>query len=148
MIAAMISTGMLDSDAWNACASPEDDEIGIELREILRDLTLAIGIVEGIVDHLWRNAETGGLIAVDGDLELRPGRQEIAGRVGQLRQRAHLGEHSLRPFDQLVDVGGLECVLEATTAGASADIDVLGRSEEDVSPLDLRKLRAQAVDDL
>ena len=49
----------------------EQDPIGFELREILRDLTLAERVVEGIVDQLRRYAEAGSLIAVDGDLELR-----------------------------------------------------------------------------
>ena len=53
----------------------QDHEIGLELGEILRDLALAEGVVERIVDRLRRYAETRGLVAIDGDLQLRRIRQ-------------------------------------------------------------------------
>ena len=86
----------------------QDEEIGIELGVVLRDLALPVGVVEGVVDQLRRDAETGGLIAIDGELELRRIRQQVARGVGKLRQRAHLRQHLLRPLDQFVDIGVLQ----------------------------------------
>ena len=67
-----------------------------------------IGVIERVVDQLRRNAEARGLVAIDGDLELRRARQEIGGDVGQFRQGPHLLQHLLRPFVQLGDVRVLQ----------------------------------------
>src|SRR5262249_1157429 len=126
----------------------EDDPIGLELGEILRDLTLAEGVVEGVVDHLRRDAEAGRLVAVDADLELGRVRQEIARHVGELRQRAHLLEQLIRALVELCDVGVLQRVLKTGAGDAAADGDVLGRLQEERRTLNLRELRPQPVDDL
>ena len=49
----------------------------------------------------------------------------LSRRVGKLRQSAHLFEHLLRPFNQLGDIGGLQCVLETSAPGAGADPSML-----------------------
>src|SRR5215831_17281030 len=126
----------------------EDDPIGLELGEILRDLALPEGVVEGVVDQLRRDAEARRLVAVDGDLELRGVRQEIARHVGELRQRAHLLEQLLRPFVELGDVGVLQRVLKTGAGNAAADGDVLRRLQEQRRALNLGELRPQPVDDL
>ena len=64
------------------------------------------------------------------DLELRRVRQQIAGDVGDLRQRPHLVEHLAGPFAQLVEIGILQRVLEARAGDAAADGDVLRRLQE------------------
>src|SRR5262245_51628936 len=126
----------------------EDDPISLELGEILRDLALAEGVVEGVVDQLRRDAEARGLVAVDGDLELRGIRQEIARHVGELRQRAHLLEQLLRPFVELGDVGVLQRVLKTGAGNAGADGDVLRRLQKERRALNFGELRPQPVDNL
>ena len=123
-------------------------EIGFELGEILRDLALAEGIVQRVVDRLRRNAEARSLVAVDGDLQPRRVGQQVAGDVGELRHGLQLVQELLRPLVQFVDIGVLQGVLEAAAGDARADIDVLGRLQEQVGALDLGKLRPQPVDDL
>ena len=123
-------------------------KVGLELGEILRDLALAERVVERVVDRLRRNAETRRLVAIDGDLESGRVGQQIAGDVGELRQRAQLIRQFLRPLVQLVDIGVLQRVLEAAAGDARADIDVLRRLQEQIGALDLGKLRPQPVDDL
>jgi hypothetical protein len=126
----------------------QDDEVGIELSVVLRDLPLPIGVVESVVDQLRRNAEAGGLVAVDRDLELRRIGQEITRRVGKLRQRAELLQHLLRPLDQFVDVGILQRVLVAAASDPGAHVDILRRGQEHVGAGDLGELGPQPVDDL
>ena len=63
----------------------EHDEIGIGLREVLRDLALAEGIVERVVDHLRLDAEARRGVAVDADREQRRIRLLVGRDVGELR---------------------------------------------------------------
>ena len=81
----------------------QNHEVGLELGEILRDLPLPERIVEGVVDGLGGNAETGRLVAVDGDLKARSIGQKVARDVGKLWQRLQLVQKLLRPFVQLFD---------------------------------------------
>ena len=110
----------------------EHDEIGVELREILRDLALAEGVVERVVDHLRLDAEARGRVAVDGDLELR--RIRPAGRSttsASLRQRrASCRASSATTCSARADVGILQRVLELARRDAAADGDVLRRLQE------------------
>ncbi len=126
----------------------QNHEVGFQLREILRDLALAEGVVERIVDRLRRDAEARRLIAIDRDLQLRRVGREVGGDVGELRQRAQLLQELLRPLVQLVDIGVLQRVLEAAAGDAGADIDVLRRLQEQIDAFELGELRPQPVDDL
>ena len=123
-------------------------EIGFELGEILRDLALAESVVQGVVDRLRRDAEARRLVAVDRDLQPRPVGQQVRGDVGELRHGAQLLQELLRPLVQLGDIRVLQGVLEAAAGDAGADIDVLGRLQEQIDGLDFRQLRPQPVDDL
>ena len=104
----------------------KNNRVGVELGEVLRDLPLAVSIVERVVDQLWRNAESPGLVAVDRDLDLWRVCQKIGRRVRDLRQRAHFFEHLLRPLGQLLDVRTAQRILEAAARRSAADGNVLG----------------------
>jgi hypothetical protein len=122
--------------------------IGIKLGEILSDLALPIGVVEGVVDHLGRDAEARGLVAVDRDFDPRRIRQKIGRDIDELPQRLQLFQQFLRPLDQLGNIGVLQGVLEARARGASSHGDVLRCLEKQGGALDLGDLRSQSVDDL
>jgi len=59
----------------------------IELSEILGNLTLAVGIVEGVINHLRGDAEPRGLIAVDGHLDARGGCLKVGRYINELFER-------------------------------------------------------------
>ena len=122
--------------------------IGCELREILRNLALAIGIVKRIVDQLRLDAEACGRVAIDADGKLRRICQEIARNVGKLRQRFQLFEDAWTPKGQLVDARVLQRVLKLGARYAAAHGDVLPRLQEQRDALHLRELRPQPVDRL
>src|ERR1700734_195653 len=71
----------------------EHYEIGAHLREILRDVVLAEGVVQRRVDLLRLNAETRRRVAIDGHGKQRRIGLLIGRDVGKLRQRFELGEH-------------------------------------------------------
>ncbi len=125
-----------------------DHVVGVELGEILRDLPLPEGVVERVVDLLRREAEAGGLVAVDGQRQGRAARLLVGRHVAQLRQGPELVEDLRRPVVQLVEVGVLQGVLVLGARLASADIDVLRGLQEQARALDLGELRPQPGDDL
>ena len=50
----------------------QDDAVLVQLREDGGDLPLAEGVVEGVVDHLRRDAQARGGVAVDVSAACRP----------------------------------------------------------------------------
>ena len=74
---------------------------------------------------------------------------EIAGDVGELRQRAQLVQQLLRPLVQLVDIGVLQACIESCRGrcGAPTLMSWVGCRNR-LTPCDLGKLRPQPVDDL
>ena len=68
----------------------EHDVILVELREYRRDLPLAEGVVERVVDRLGRHPQPRGGVAVDAQRCARGGRLSIGRHVLQLRQRRQL----------------------------------------------------------
>src|SRR5262249_30908464 len=125
----------------------QNQPISIELGEKLSDLALPVGVIEGVVDRLRGDSKPCGLVAIDGDLELRRPRQKIARHVVQLRQGPQLVLELLRPLDKFGDIRILERELERGTGEPSANSDVLRRLEEQVYSRDLCELRPQAIDD-
>src|ERR1700752_2811865 len=95
-----------------------------ELREVLRDLALAEGIVERVVDERGLNAETRRLVAVDDERELAAARLLVGGHVAQLRELLELGEQPRRPGVELLQVRVLQRVLVLGARQASADVQV------------------------
>ena len=117
--------------------------VAVLLGEVLRNLALAEGVIEGIVDDLRRYSVAGGLVAIDGERERRPGHLLVGGDIAQRRQRLELLEHLRRPFVELIEIGVLQRVLELGAGNPSADIDVLRRLKEEPCALDLLELRPQ-----
>jgi hypothetical protein len=58
--------------------------VAVELGEELRDLPLAEGVVEGIVDVRGADPEAGGLVAVDGQRQCGARELLVAGEARQL----------------------------------------------------------------
>jgi hypothetical protein len=82
----------------------EDDVVLVQLREDGRHLPLAEGVVQGVVDHLRRDAEPRGGVAVDRQGRLQATGLLIARHVAQLRQRAQLLDQLRRPGVQLAGI--------------------------------------------
>ena len=113
-----------------------------------RDLALAEGVVERVVDVVHGEAQARGGIAVDDEVRFQAMVLLVGGSIAQLGHRLHLVEQLRRPFVQIVQVVILQRVLVLRVAGASADVDVLNRLQEQLDAGDTRQLGAQAIDDL
>ncbi len=81
----------------------EYDEIRGHLREILRDVGLAEGVVERGVDFRRLNTKARGGVAVDRHREQRRVGLLIGRDIGELGQRLELGQHFRRPGAQFVE---------------------------------------------
>ena len=123
--------------------------VAVLLREVLRHLALAEGVVERVVDELRREAVAGGLVAVDGEGQRRAGRS--AGPMATSRSSGSdlsfsstLGAHSFSSSRLASCSVYWNCVRD----GAAADVDVLRRLQEEPRALHLLQLRPQPGDDL
>src|SRR5262249_42785800 len=89
------------------------------------DLPLPEGVVQGVVDRLWRDAEASDGVTVDLEHHARRGRLQIACYVLQLRKGGELRQHDRRPLEQLRHVGILQRVLVLRLAAPRTDLHVL-----------------------
>ena len=100
---------------WNGVYL-EHHMVLVQLREDGRDLPLAEGIVERVVDHLRRDAEARRGIAVDDERRLKP---PVCWSEATSRSSCTVRSLSIearRPGVQLVRVGCLQRVLILRTA--------------------------------
>ncbi len=79
-------------------STSEDDVILIELREHRRNLPLAEGIVEGVVEWLRGDAEARGGVAVDDEHGVQAQVLLVGGDVAQLGNLLHLLDQSAEPI--------------------------------------------------
>jgi hypothetical protein len=71
----------------------ENDATLVELAEDDGNLSLAEGVIERVIDQLWRQPEPADNVAVELEHEPRGGGLQVAGHVLQLRQGdAHIDE--------------------------------------------------------
>ena len=120
----------------------------IELCEQDRDLPLAEGVVQGIVDHLRGHAHAGGAVAVDHQESLQPLRLLVAGHIGQLWQLLEF-RHQLRcPLLQFAKVGRLKGVLILRAAHPGFHREILHRLHEQPNPVDFCQPPAEPPDHL
>ena len=89
----------------------QHDVILVEHGEHRRDDALAEGVVERVVDGGGQDAEARGDLALDGDVEQRPGIELIGGDVGDAGNGLDLVEEERRPVIELAGVGVGQCVL-------------------------------------
>ena len=127
----------------------EDHAILVGLRIDRRDLALAEGVVERVVDRLHRDAEPAGGFAVDLDLHAQAALLRLRGDVEQPRgpaaaARVSFSDHSMH----LAGVGADQRVLILRAARPRADLDVLHRLEVDGHAGDRRDRPLQAADDV
>ena len=85
----------------------QHDPILIRLREDGRDLALAKGVIQRIVDRLRANTEARRRIAVDDQARLQAQVLVVAGNITELRQLLQLLHKARRPEAQLGGIGDL-----------------------------------------
>ena len=118
----------------------------VELGEDGRDLALAEGVVERVVDHLGRDAESGGGGAIDAHGGLETLILLVARHVAELGQCAEALHEPGRPGGELDEIRILQAVLVLRPAHAIFHGQVLDGLEIERDPADLGKGGAQAVD--
>ncbi len=85
--------------------------VGVQLREVLSHLALAIRVIQRGIDQLRLDAEARCLVTIDDQRDLGAVGLLVRGHIAQLRQLLH-GRHELRcPGIQLVQVRVLQGVL-------------------------------------
>ena len=116
--------------------------------KMVGDLPLAEGVVERVVEHLRRDAEARGGVAVDGERELEPGRLLIARDIREARAASACARACARDHvGELDRVGVFERVLELRAADARVDLQVLHRLQVHGDAAYGREPRAQTLDD-
>ena len=113
-----------------------------------RHLTLAEGIVEGVVDLAHRQPEPRRGRAIDDQIGLQPLLLLIEIDVGQERHLLQRGFELWRPFVDVVGVVALQRVLVLRVVGAPAGADVLRSLQEEPGTRDLVEFRPQSGHDL
>ena len=125
----------------------QNDPILVQLREHRRDLPLAEGVVERVVDRLRGDAQPRRRTSIDGQPSGEPLVLLVAAHVPQLRPPA-APRPACGPPVQLRRVRIFERVLVLRAAHAVFDREVLHRLHEQRDALDLRQLGLQAPNDL
>ncbi len=123
----------------------ENQAVLIQLREHDRDLALAEGVVQHVVDHLRRDTQPRRRVPVDHHAGLQPLEQLVAGHVAQLRQALELAHELWSPFGQFLRVGIFETVLILRAADACFHSQVLHRLHEQRDAFHARQARLQAA---
>src|SRR5262249_41737616 len=126
----------------------QHDPILVRLREYGRDLALAKGVIQHIIDRLYTDAEAGRGIAIDDQARLQAQVLVVASDITQLRQLLQLLHKARRPEAQLFGIGIFETVLKLRTADAILDGQVLHRLHEERNALHIDQGRLQAADDV
>ena len=99
----------------------QHDPILVRLGKNRRDLTLAKGVIQCIVDGLRADAEARCGIAVDDQARLQAPILVVAGNIAELRQRLQHLHKARCPEAQLLRIGIFEAVLILCAADAILD---------------------------
>ena len=127
----------------------EHDAVLVELREDRRDLPLAEGVVERVVDRCGVTPSRDAVSRSIVDVRLQPAVLLVAGDVGELRQRAQrVDAAAATHVRKLGRVGVLERVLVLRAADAVLDGQVLHRLHVERDAVDVGEPRLQPADDL
>ena len=125
----------------------EDHVVLIELGEDRRDLALAEGVVEGVVDGLGQDGEARGEVAVDDQRGHEAAVLLVARHVAQLRESPEPLDEPRGPLGELPRVRVLEGILVLRAAHAILDGQVLHRLHVEGDPLHVLDRRAESADD-
>ena len=109
------------------------------------DDALAERVVEGVVDRGGQDAEARRDLAVDRDVEHRPGIFLVGGHVGDLRHAPELVRKIAAQWSSSLGVRVGQRVLVLRLAIAGADRDVLRRLHIERDALDLARVAAAAA---
>src|SRR5262245_28804808 len=120
----------------------------IELGVHGRYLSLAEGVIKCVVDHLCRNPEPGGGSSVDDQARLESLILLIAVNVEQPLHCFELLEHAWPPYEEVLHVVALQCVLVLRVARAAAHTQVLHGLKVERDRGNTSKLLTQPRNDL
>ena len=120
----------------------------VQLGENRRHLALAVGVVQGVVDHLRRDPQPRGRGPVDGHHDLQPLVLEVAAHVTELRQLLERRHQLVGPFVQFLGIGVLQAVLVLGPAHPVLHGEVLHRLHVQGDALQSRQPGLQPLDDL
>ena len=126
----------------------KDDPVFGHIRVNDGGLDFTVSLPERVFNLLHGHAQRGGLVAVNLDIDLRSGDQQIAGYIlkafGVLGQPGH---QFGRPFKQFLHVGVLQAVLVKPLARHAAEPDERRRLHIGINARHLREFRTQFLDD-
>ena len=121
----------------------------IQLREHGRDLALAEGVVERVVDLLHADAQARSRIAIDDQRGFEPAVLLVGRDIAQVRQACcSLSTKRLAQVRKFFGVGIFERVLVLRPADAVFDGEILHRLHVKRDAFDLRQFGLQAADDV
>src|SRR5262245_32396709 len=120
----------------------------IELGVHGRYLSLAEGVIKCVVDHLCRNPEPAGSSSVDDQARLESLILLIAVNVEQPLHCLELLEQTWPPYEEVLHVVALQCVLVLRVARAAAHTQVLHRLKIERDRGNTSKLLTQPRNDL
>ena len=127
----------------------EDDPVFVDVGVNGGGLAFAIGVIERVFDLAGRDAERGGLVAVNFDHHLRIGDEQVAGHVlKNIRHRGDFVHQNRRPMVKLLRVGVLQTELIQRLAQHAADADERRVLQIHIDARNLGEFRAEFLDDL
>ena len=124
----------------------EHHPILIQLRENGRDLALAKGIVERVIEYLRRDTEARGGAAVYHQARQQPLVLLIIGDIPQHRQGLELLHEPGCPFAELLGIGIFQTVLKLRPAYTVFDRQVLHRLHEQRDTFDFGQTWLESAD--
>src|SRR5947209_2956372 len=118
----------------------------VELRKNGRDLALAEGVVQSVINVGRKHADSRGSVAVDGKRGEQPLSQLIGGHIAQLGEVLQLIHKAGNPVREFLGVHVFQTVLELRSADAIFNGQILHRLHEQGGAIHFRYFRLQTPD--
>ncbi len=127
----------------------EDDPVFVDVGVNGGGLAFAVGVVERVFDLAGRDAERGGLVAVNFDHHLRIGDKQVTGHVlKNIGYRGYFVHQNRRPMVKLLRVGVLQTELIQRLGQHATDADERRVLQIHVDARNLGEFRAEFLNDL
>ena len=120
----------------------------VQLRVDGRDLALAEGVIQGLVDRLGGDAQARSRVTLDGQVGFEAAVLLVRRDVAQLRQSLQPSHQPRRPLIEVLQVVSLQGVLVLRARWPAAHPDVLHGLHEKRRPSDARRLASNPPDHL